>query len=113
MLRILSDPRTAREKEQFFDILRRRYRAVKDFIAQNPAHPNLSALPFNSGYFMCFRCTGVNAETLRQLLLSRHGIGVIAIGPDYLRVAFSGIDIEKIPGIYRAIYDTAAELGGS
>jgi hypothetical protein len=62
---------------------------------------------------MCFRCTGINAETLRQALLSRHGIGVISIGQDYLRVAYSGIDEDRIPGVYRVIYDTAAELEGA
>jgi aspartate/methionine/tyrosine aminotransferase len=110
MLKILADPRTARNKEEFFELLRRRYRAVKDCISRLPRHPALEPLPFNSGYFMCFRCSGINAETLRRNLLEKHGIGVIAFGTDHLRVAFSSIEEELIPGIYRAIYDTATDL---
>ena len=34
--------------------------------------------PFNSGYFMCVRLTGVEAETLRVHLLERHRPGLIA-----------------------------------
>ncbi|MDR1948313.1 MAG: aminotransferase class I/II-fold pyridoxal phosphate-dependent enzyme [Spirochaetaceae bacterium] len=111
MLRILADPRTLREKEAFFELLRRRYRVVKDFISQNPPHPWLKPLPFNSGYFMSFRCSGINADLLRRRLLGDHGIGVVAFGTDYLRVAFSSIDEELIPGVYRKIYDTAKEMG--
>jgi hypothetical protein len=59
---------------------------------------------------MCFRCVGVDPETLRQELLRTHGIGVVALGEHYLRVAFSSIDEEKIPRVYQTIYDTASKL---
>jgi hypothetical protein len=62
---------------------------------------------------MSFRCAGVDAETLRQELLVKHGIGTIALGEYYLRIAFSGIDEEKITEVYRIIYETAAKLGDS
>jgi hypothetical protein len=83
---------------------------VKNFIAAHPGHESLQPLPFNSGYFMSFKCSGINAETLRQALLAKHGIGTIALGDIYLRVAFSSIEEEDIPVIYQAIYDTAKEL---
>jgi aspartate/methionine/tyrosine aminotransferase len=111
MLRILADPRTIREKESFYTLLRRRYRLVKDFIAQNPDHPHLKPLPFNSGYFMSFRCCGIDADLLRKRLLAEQGIGVIALGRDYIRVAFSSIDEELIPEVYRRIYETAEKMG--
>ena len=57
---------------------------------------------------MSFHC-GVDAETLRQELLTKHGIGVIALGEHCVRVAFSGIDEEKIAETYRILYETAAE----
>jgi aspartate/methionine/tyrosine aminotransferase len=106
-IKALSDPRTGEEKARHFRTLRDRYRAVRRFITENPDHPRLKPLPFNSGYFMCFRCTGIDAEVLRRELLAKHGIGVIALGPDYLRVSYAGLDEEDIPGVYRAIYDTA------
>jgi aspartate/methionine/tyrosine aminotransferase len=110
MMRIQADPRTAGEKKGHFDMLRRRYRAVKEFIAQNPAHPALRPLPFNSGYFMSFQCTGVDPEVLRRKLLENHGIGTIALGTQYLRVAFSSIDEDHISRVFRSIYDVAEEL---
>jgi aspartate/methionine/tyrosine aminotransferase len=111
MLRILADPRTIQEKEAFYDLLRRRYRLVKDAVAKNPGHPYLTPLPFNSGYFMSFRCRGINASLLRKRLLAEYGIGVIAFGEEYLRVAFSSIDEELIPEVYRRIYETAQKMG--
>ena len=48
--------------------------------------------PFNSGYFMCIRLKKANAEELRVHLLDKYGVGLIAIGDDNLRVAFSCID---------------------
>jgi aspartate/methionine/tyrosine aminotransferase len=107
---ILADERTAAEKESYYALLRERYRKVKGFIGENPDHPRLKPLPFNSGYFMSFLCLGVDAERLRQELLTKHGIGVIALGNRYLRVAFASVDTEQIPSLYRTIYDTAADL---
>jgi hypothetical protein len=63
-------------------------------------------MPFNSGYFMSFRC-GVDAEALRKKLLADHGIGTIALGPGILRVAFAALEEEQIPEIYGIIYETA------
>jgi aspartate/methionine/tyrosine aminotransferase len=109
-LKAFADPRSAGEKDRYRTLLKNRYLAVKRFIRENPAHPALIPLPFNSGYFMSFRCSGIHAETLRQELLRRHGIGAIALGDRILRIAFSSVDEDQIPGIYRIIYDTAGEL---
>jgi aspartate/methionine/tyrosine aminotransferase len=110
MIKAMEDKRSPGEKERYLDMLLRRYRLVKAFIAANPNHPVLRPLPFNSGYFMSFRC-GIDAEALRRELLATHGIGVISLGTQYLRVAFSGIDEEKITETYRILYDTAAKMG--
>ncbi|MCL2139094.1 MAG: aminotransferase class I/II-fold pyridoxal phosphate-dependent enzyme [Treponema sp.] len=109
MLKAMEDPRTPGEKADYRKMLERRYNLVKAFIAANPNHPVLKPLPFNSGYFMSFHCT-VNAEALRQELLSKHGIGLVALSENCLRVAFSSIDEDKITAVYRQIYDSAAEL---
>ncbi|MDR1374722.1 MAG: aminotransferase class I/II-fold pyridoxal phosphate-dependent enzyme [Treponema sp.] len=110
MLKAMEDPRTGVEKDRYYEILRRRYRAVKDFIGENPGHPRLKPLPFNSGYFMSFRCVGIDAEVLRRELLYREGIGTVALNADYLRIAFAGMEEEQISGVYRIIYDTALKL---
>ncbi len=110
MLKTIQDPRTLKAKEQNFSELKERYEAVKRFVAEHDLPPALAPLPFNSGYFMSFRCIGIEAETLRQNLLNNHGIGTIAIGKNYLRVAFSSIDLERIPQVYETIYESAGKL---
>jgi hypothetical protein len=109
MLKVMEDSRTAGEKDAFFHLLQGRYRAAKNFITTHKSS-YLEPLPFNSGYFMSFRCKGVDAEALRLRLLSEHGIGTITLG-SYLRVAFAALDEEQIPEIYSAVYETAAGLG--
>ena len=109
MLKAMEDPRTPGEKDAYKTILQRRYNLVKDFINNHPNHPALRPLPFNSGYFMSFHCD-VDAEALRQELLNKHGIGIIALGEHCIRVAFSSIDEEKITPVYQQIYDTAAKM---
>ncbi|MDR2923889.1 MAG: aminotransferase class I/II-fold pyridoxal phosphate-dependent enzyme [Treponema sp.] len=109
MLKVMEDPRTPGEKAAYRDMLKRRYNLVRDFLNAHPNHPVLQPLPFNSGYFMSFRCK-TDADAIRQELLQKHGIGVIALGKNCLRVAFSSIDEEKIPAVYGQIYETAAAL---
>jgi len=109
-LKTWDDPSTADDKEAFFKLLLRRYQAVKHFIEDNQSPAVLEALPFNSGYFMSFRCKSGNAEALRQALLKK-GIGTIALNNQYLRVTFAAVEEEDIPGVYRTIYETAGELG--
>ncbi|MDR2178235.1 MAG: aminotransferase class I/II-fold pyridoxal phosphate-dependent enzyme [Treponema sp.] len=110
MLRAMEDERTPREKEDFLNTLKKRYKKVRSFIRANSPHPVLKPLPFNSGYFMCFRCEGLSAEKLRRELLYDQGIGAISLEDRYLRIAFAGIDEDKIEKVYRVIYDTAAKL---
>jgi aspartate/methionine/tyrosine aminotransferase len=109
MLKVMDDPRTPGEKEKYKAILQDRYNMVKDFVKKHPDHHILQPLPFNSGYFMSFRCT-INAEALRQELLQKHGIGTVSLGDKCLRVAFSSIDEAKISAVYGQIYNTAAQL---
>ncbi|MDR2392938.1 MAG: aminotransferase class I/II-fold pyridoxal phosphate-dependent enzyme [Treponema sp.] len=111
MLKTLPDAQASAEKEQYHTLLYKRYQRVKQFLDEHPAHPHLLPLPFNSGYFMSFRCIGMSAEALRQELLVKHGIGTVSFGEAYLRIAFASIDEEQIPGVYQAIYDAARDVG--
>ena len=60
---------------------------------------------------MAFCCTGLSALDLRLALLER-GIGTIAIGTGYLRVAYSTVDIDDLESLYREIFAVAASLAG-
>jgi aspartate/methionine/tyrosine aminotransferase len=108
-LKTLESPGTAKEKERLFRLLQERYRAVRRFVAENAAPETLEAMPFNSGYFMCFRCKGISADKLRLALLEK-GIGVIALDDTFLRVTFAAVDESEINELYGTIYETAANL---
>ena len=96
------------EKEKAFHLLEARYRLVRDIVKRGiPAC--LRSLPFNSGYFMAFRCEGISANKLRLALLEK-GIGTIAFHDLYLRVAYSAVDLENLEELYRDIFMTAEEL---
>jgi aspartate/methionine/tyrosine aminotransferase len=108
-LKVYGDETTNVQKDAFFYTLKERYKAVKQFTKTHTDHPRLSPLPFNSGYFMCLRCKGIDAGKLRRKLLEKHGIGTIAFGSEYLRIAFAGIEKDLIPEVFGTIYDTALE----
>jgi aspartate/methionine/tyrosine aminotransferase len=108
-LKAMNDAKTKKEKEHCFKLLQSRYRAVRRFVAENHSPVGFEALPFNSGYFMSFRCTRFSAENLRRKLLEK-GIGTIALGDTYLRVTFAAVDEGEIPDLYGTIYQTAAEM---
>lgn len=107
MLKMMADPRTEAEKKGFRAMLEERYRIVRAFIDAHKGHRVLQALPFNSGYFMSMKCTGVGAEDLRVKLLHEYGIGTIAIDPSHLRVAFASVDAEKLESLYETIFTVA------
>jgi aspartate/methionine/tyrosine aminotransferase len=98
------------EREEFRALIGGRYRRVRAIVDGRKNHPVLRPMPFNSGYFMSFRCRGVGAEALRQRLLHTYRVGAVAIDGRTLRVAFSGMDDGAIDGAYAAIYRAAEEL---
>jgi aspartate/methionine/tyrosine aminotransferase len=112
LTKVYADPRTAAEKEQGFQLLKRRYLAAKKAVAAHAEDKVLVPLPFNAGYFMSFRCHGVDPEALRKTLLAEHGVGVVALGTDILRFAFSSLDEEKIAESYETVYAAAHKLAG-
>lgn len=112
LLRVMNDPNYYAQKEKARNVLEERYKTIKQWLSDRaPLHRDapLEPLPFNSGYFMAFRCHGLDAEKLRLELLKR-GIGTISIGSDYLRVAFAAVDKESLPELFDEIYAAAEEL---
>ncbi len=110
MLHMMQHPESESEKIELRKLLEERYHVVRKFIDSHKDHPVLSALPFNSGYFMSMKCTGIGAEELRVKLLHDYGIGTIAIDPEHLRVAFSSVDTEKLEWVFETIFEVAGSL---
>jgi aspartate/methionine/tyrosine aminotransferase len=101
-----------KERAAYRDIIEGRYKKVRALVDAKKNHPHLQPMPFNSGYFMSFKCKNIDAESLRQKLLHQYGVGTIAIDERTLRVAFSGLDDDCIDGVYAALYRAAEELAG-
>lgn len=105
-----SSPEYAAEKQRAFDLLKKRYDAVKFELAAHPEFKeHFVALPYNSGYFMCIRPLKVDAEALRKKLLADFSTGTINFG-GILRVAFSATPTEKIPQLFANIHAAAKQL---
>ena len=66
--------------------------------------------PFNSGYFMCVKLRGVDAEKLRVHLLEKHGVGLIATSPTDVRIAFSCLEVEEVETLFETLHRAVQEL---
>ncbi len=97
------------EKDDAARKMKERYLKVKEVVADIPKDVPLRVLPFNSGYFMTFEVLGKDAEKLRKHLLDDYSTGVISIAGKYIRIAFSSVDVDKIPGLYSLIFKAASE----
>ncbi len=109
LIRLLTSAEHEAEKRHEFETLKTRYRKIKEILASRADHPRLRALPFNSGYFMSFRCDGISAEAMRIALLDS-GIGVISIDDVFIRIAFSGVDTERLLELFDEVYRHAEAL---
>ena len=98
------------EKQDKFTILKARAQKVKRVLANPKYQDAWEVYPFNSGYFMCIRLKNLNAEKLRVHLLDTYGVGLIAIGEDNLRIAFSCIEEEDIQTLFDLILQGVQDL---
>jgi aspartate/methionine/tyrosine aminotransferase len=98
------------EKSDKYKILSARYKKVKDTLTISKYRDFFTALPFNSGYFMCIRLKDVvDGEKLRRLLLDKYDTGVIHLN-QIIRIAFSSVAESDIPALFENIYNACKEL---
>ena len=110
VLKSMQSEKFPAEKEEKFAVLKARAQRVKSVLAHPKYQDAWEAYPFNSGYFMCIRLKTVNAEKLRVHLLDKYGVGLIAIGDDNLRVAFSCIEETDIQTLFDLILQGVNDL---
>ncbi|MFH2043547.1 MAG: aminotransferase class I/II-fold pyridoxal phosphate-dependent enzyme [Pseudomonadota bacterium] len=112
VLKSMKDENYADEKKQKFDILQRRANKVKEVLL-NPKYKDVwDVYPFNSGYFMCIKLHGLDAETLRLHLLDKYGVGLISFGKSDLRIAFSCLEEMDIQELFDIIFQGAQDIKG-
>ena len=91
------------QKQSNFEILKDRALKVQQ-IANDTRYADMwDVYPNHAGYFICLSIKSGNAETVRQMLLNEHGIGIIALSETELRVAYSCIDITDIEEVFSKI----------
>jgi aspartate/methionine/tyrosine aminotransferase len=103
VLKALRDPQFRQQQAEKVAILRVRAEATRRECFKPEYQDCWDVYPSNSGYFMCLRLKRADAETVRNRLLDEHGVGTIALGEANLRVAFSCLTEEQIPGVFAAI----------
>ena len=59
---------------------------------------------------MCVKVKGVDAEKLRLHLLDAHGVGLIATGPNDIRVAFSCLEVDDVEPLFEVLHRAVSEL---
>ena len=100
------------QKQEKFEILKKRACKVKEILDQGVYGDAWDYYPFNSGYFMCLKLKGVKAEALRIHLLEQYGVGVIALGKNDVRVAFSCVEEQELKHLFDLIYQGFQDLSG-
>jgi aspartate/methionine/tyrosine aminotransferase len=110
VLKSMQNEKFAAEKQEKFTVLKERAQTVKRVLADPKYADAWQAYPFNSGYFMCIRLKKVNAEKLRVHLLDQYGVGLISIGEDNLRIAFSCIDQDDIQTLFDLVLQGVNDL---
>jgi aspartate/methionine/tyrosine aminotransferase len=109
LLQTYDSNRYEKEKEKKYNLLKQRYLEVKRVLQNEKYERFFKALPYNSGYFMCIRLKGLDAEKLRQSLLKKYDTGVIAI-KNMVRLAYSSIPKKDIKKLFENIYDACEEI---
>lgn len=92
------------DKKEKFATLQSRYQIVQKVLTDPKYLEYFTALPFNSGYFMCVELKdSLNAEAVRKILLDKYSTGVIVFG-NLIRLAFSAVPQSKIQELVDNMY---------
>jgi len=98
------------ERKEKCELLRVRAQKVHEVANAPRFRESWDVYPFNSGYFMCVKLKGVEAEPLRVHLLEAHQTGLVATAKHDLRVAFSCLEVEQIEPLFETVHRAIQEL---
>ncbi len=110
LLKAMNTPGYEAEKALKLEVMRKRAVETRRVISNPRYAASWDPYPLNSGYFMCLKIKGVDAERLRLHLLEKYGVGVISMGETDVRVAFSCIDRENIQELFEIIHKAVEDL---
>ena len=108
-----ADPGYDRQKREKYNVLKSRYMEIRRILKRHPEYAeSFVAMPFNSGYFMCVKPVGVEAEAVRRRLIERYSTGTIVLS-GLIRLAFSTIPKNKLATLFANVDSAVRELKGS
>jgi len=110
ILKSMSDENYEDYKKEKFNLLKNRAVKMKEVLKDPKFKDAFDVYPFNSGYFMCIRLKDVDAETLRVHLLEKYGTGLIALGKNNIRVAFSCLEESDVEILFDIILKGISDL---
>ena len=107
-----SDAGYAAQKKAKYAVLRARYREIRRILRANKAYAEtFEAMPFNSGYFMCVKPIGVDAESVRRRLIEKYSVGTIVLS-GLIRIAFSTVPTARLARLFAAVDSAIRDLRG-
>lgn len=114
LLRGLESGRALEEVTAIRNVARRRFDAVQPALAK--LDPSLlRPLPFNSGFFVLMELPeelGLDPHRVRKHLIEEHSTGLVAIHPNYLRVALCSVSADTLGEMLRRVEQGVRELAG-
>ncbi len=110
ILKAHNSPEIKKQRDEKIALLEERARLVMEENKSEDYLMKWTPYPFNSGYFMCVKLKTVNAEDLRKHLLQKYQLGVIALGDTDLRIAFSCLEANQIPDVFKDIYNGILDI---
>ena len=105
-----ADPKYAAQKKEKYAVLKARYQEIRKILKAHPEYArNFEAMPFNSGYFMCVKPLGVDAEKVRRHLIAKYSTGTIMLS-GLIRLAFSTIPKAKLAKLFADVNAAIGDL---
>lgn len=99
-IKAFADPEYASQKQAKYDVLKSRYVKIREILSSHPEYAeSFNPMPFNSGYFMCVKPVGVDAEEVRKVLIEKFSTGTIVLS-GLIRLAFSTVSIDKLEQLF-------------
>ncbi len=95
-----SDEAYTRQKQEKYEVLRARYNEIKRILAAHPEYGEVfEPQPFNSGYFMCVKPIGAEAEAVRRRLIDEYSTGTIVLS-GLIRLSFSTVPLARLEALF-------------
>lgn len=112
LLRTLHSGRARAEVDAVRQIARERYDAVRP-VLETLDRSLLRPLPFNAGFFVLMElAVDLDPHDVRRHLIAEYDTGIVAVRPNYLRVAMCSVDAESLPEMLRRVEQGVRDLAG-